>query len=140
MSKLTPYHQIGQIIKLLEKETELIPGKDVFITPRMVSSFKNESFRQLMTLVAVFESIHESTKFYSEPGIREMVHAMTTIEELKQSQNRARSILRLLSREIKFAEGSDIQIIPLFEGVPELLSIKSILPQLAKELGSNVFS
>jgi len=136
MGKLTPYHQIGQIIRAMGRELEEeIPGKSVFLTPRMVSSFRDEPFRQIMTLSAVMEGIYESTQIYGEPGVREMVHAMTTINELRRTRDRARGILKMLQRDIKFAEGSDIQVIPLFEGVPELLSLEGILPKLTEELG-----
>ena len=135
MGKLTPYHQIGQIIKAMGKEVDEIPGTDVFLTPRMVSSFKEEPFRQIMTLSAVMEGMYESSQIFGEPGVREMVHAMTTINELKRTRDRARTILKMLQRDLKFAEGSDIQVIPLFEGVPELLSFGNILPEFNKELG-----
>jgi len=135
MGKLTPYHQIGQIIRAMGKEADEIPGKDVFLTPRMVSNFRDEPFRQIMTLTAVMEGIYESTQIYGEPGVREMVHAMTTINELKRTRDRARSILKMLQRDLRFAEGSDIQVIPLFEGVPELLSLQNILPEFTEELG-----
>lgn len=135
MGKLTPYHQIGQIIRAMGRELDEIPGKDVFLTPRMVSSFRDEPFRQIMTLTAVMEGIYESTQIYGEPGVREMVHTMTTIDELKRTRDRARSILKMLQRDIRIAEGSDIQVIPLFEGVPELLSLEIILPRFTEELG-----
>jgi phosphoenolpyruvate carboxylase len=135
MGKLTPYHQIGQIIRTMSRDADEIPGKDVFLTPRMVSSFRDEPFRQIMTLSAVMEGIYESSQIYGEPGVREMVHAMTTINELRRTRDRARSILKMLQRDLKFAEGSDIQVIPLFEGVPELLSLESILPKFTEELG-----
>ncbi len=136
MSKLTPYHQIGQIIKALSKETDLVPGVDSFITPRMVSSFQDEPFRQLMTLTAVMEGIYSSSQTYGEPGITEMVHAMTTVRELKRTKDRAKSILGMLAKDLRLSEESDIQIIPLFEGVPELLSMDQTIPTLTKELGS----
>ncbi len=49
MGKLTPYHQIGQIIQRIREKTKFVPGVDVFVTPRMVSSFEEDPFRQLMT-------------------------------------------------------------------------------------------
>ena len=136
MGKLTPYHQIGQIIKALNKETDLVPGVDSFITPRMVSSFQDEPFRQLMTLTAVMEGIYNSSQTYGEPGITEMVHAMTTVRELRDTRDRAKSILSMLAKDLKLSASNDIQIIPLFEGVPELLSMNQMIPELTKELGS----
>lgn len=135
MGKLTPYHQIGQIIRAMGKQLDNTPGKDVFLTPRMVSSFRDEPFRQIMTLNAVMEGMYESTKIYGEPGVREMIHAMTTIDELRRTRDRARSILRMLQKDLKFAENSDIQVIPLFEGMPELLSMRNILPKFTREVG-----
>jgi len=140
MGKLTPYHQIGQIIRAMGREAGRIPGRDVFLTPRMVSSFRDEPFRQIMTLAAVMEGIYNSTQICGEPGVREMVHAMTTVDELKRTRDRARSILKMMQRDLKFAEGSDIQVIPLFEGVPELLSLRIILPKFTEELrGQRLF-
>ncbi|MCJ7635080.1 phosphoenolpyruvate carboxylase [Candidatus Bathyarchaeota archaeon] len=137
MGKLTPYHQIGQIIRAMGKEDNEIPGKDVFITPRMVSSFREEPFRQIMTLSAVMEGMYESAQIFGEPGVREMILAMTAVNELKETRERARSIIKMLQRDLKFAEGSDIQVIPLFEGVPLLLSLGEILPKFNKELGGH---
>jgi len=135
MSKLTPYHQIGQIIKELSKETDLVPGVNSFITPRMVS-FKDEPFRQLMTLTAVMEGMYNSAQTYGESGITEMVHAMTTVRELRNTRDRTKSILGMLAKDLKLADSNDIQIIPLFEGVTELLSMDQTIPALTKELGS----
>jgi phosphoenolpyruvate carboxylase len=125
MSKLTPYNQIGNIIRRLEK-TGLIPGKDVFVTPRMVSSFYDEPFRQMMTILAVMEGIHYSNELYSEQGIIEVIHAVTsTVDELVKSHERLNSFLPILKKELKLLTKEEgLRLIPLFEGVPEHLSIK----------------
>ena len=47
--KATPYHQNVQIVSKFIEETDLIPGKDIFITPRAPSAAQENRFRQLMT-------------------------------------------------------------------------------------------
>ena len=46
--KATPYHQNVQIVSKLIEETNLVPGKDFFITPRAPSAVQENRFRQLM--------------------------------------------------------------------------------------------
>lgn len=140
LSKLTPYHQIGQIIRKISEETDLIPGKDVFLTPRLVSSFEEEPFRQLMTLTAIMEGFYHSMKIYGEQGVREIVHAMTSVEELRRCKERAENLLSVIGKELHMLKEGELQIIPLFEGLPELLSLREILPEFIKQVGgSRVF-
>ena len=82
MGKLTPYHQIGIIVKKMIEETDLVPGEDVYITPRMVSSFREEPFRQLMTTLAVVEGIYECYKKFGVQGVHYIVQAFTSTLEL----------------------------------------------------------
>ena len=137
MSKLTPYNQIGNIIRKLKDHTKLIPGKNTFITPRMVSNFYEEPFRQMMTLIAIMEGIHYSNEFYSEQGIIEVVHAMTsTVDELVKSHQRMNSFLPLLKKELKLLiKDEGLRLIPLLEGLPEHLSIKRIISAYLGQTG-----
>ena len=137
MGKLTPYNQIGNIIKKLNDRGKLMPGRDVFITPRMVSNFYEEPFRHMMTLLAVMEGIHYSNGFYSEQGIIEVVHAMTsTVDELVKSHQRVNSFLPLLKKELKLLmKDEGLRVIPLLEGLPEHLSIKRIISAYLGQTG-----
>jgi phosphoenolpyruvate carboxylase len=128
MGKLTPYHQIGQIVLRLSKDN-LVPGRDVFITPRMISDFAEEPFRQFMTLFSVMEGIYHSINLHGEQGIVEIVQAMTrTTEELIRCEERANSLFSILERELNIPrKDKKLRIIPLFEGVSELLSTSDIL-------------
>jgi len=128
MGKLTPYNQIGMIVKRLKDESKLILGKDVFVTPRMVSNFYDEPFRYMMTLLAVMEGIHYSSELVSEQGILELVHAMTsTVDELSKSLERMNSLYPLLRKLKLLTKEGGLRLIPLFEGVPEHLSLKTAI-------------
>ena len=137
MGKLTPYNQIGNIIRRLKGHTKSIPGKNVFITPRMVSNFYEEPFRQMMTLLAVMEGIYYSNEYYSEQGIIEVVQAMTsTVDELVKSHQRMNSFLPILKKELKLLMKDErLRLIPLFEGLREHLSIKGVLSAYLGQTG-----
>ncbi|MEM2895984.1 MAG: phosphoenolpyruvate carboxylase [Candidatus Bathyarchaeia archaeon] len=136
MSKLTPYHQLGKIILRVIDETDLIPGKDVFITPRMVSSFYEEPFRQLMTLLAVIEAIYHSIQRYDVQGIVEIVQAMTeTVDELKKCKERCDDFYRIIKKELRIAKEGELRLIPLFEGIAQHLSIPLIVEQYISRTG-----
>jgi phosphoenolpyruvate carboxylase len=136
MGKLTPYHQIAQILRKLAKETDLVPSRDVFITPRMVSDFYEEPFRQLMTLLAVIEGIQFSLRHFGQQGIIEIVQAMTeTVEELVRCYHRANNFFKSVRKEVKMLDEGEIRIIPLFEGIPEHLSLPSVLPAYIRQVG-----
>ena len=94
MGKLTPYHQIGQIVKKVVEKTSFKPGVDVFVTPRMVSSFEEEPFRQLMTMLAIGEGIKYCMDSFGEQGIIEVIQAtITTTEELRNCKMRIEGLL-----------------------------------------------
>jgi len=135
MGKLTPYHQIGQIVRKLREETDLVPGVDVFVTPRMVSSFNEEPFRQLMTMLAVVEGINYCSQNFNEQGIMEVVQAATTTtEELKNCKMRSEDLLRLVGKHLKMkTEDMEMRIIPLFGGIAEHLTMQQILSLFIKD-------
>ena len=141
MGKLTPYHQIGQIIKRIIEETDLVPGKDIYITPRMVSSFREEPFRQLMTTFAIAEGIYYCYKKYGEQGITFIVQALTsTLEELKSCRERSEGILKLAGKHLGIDTAHMFfRMIPLFGGIAEHLSIRQNLPKLIEGLGVGDF-
>jgi len=135
MGKLTPYHQVGQIIRKIREETSLVPGRDIFVTPRMVSSFREEPFRQLMTILAVAEGIYDCKQHFNRQGIVEVVQAATAAtEELRQCQERCESLLALAGRHLGMPTADmELRIIPLFGGIAEHLSIRQILPLFLKD-------
>ena len=136
MGKLTPYHQVGQIIRKIRGETDFVPGRHVFVTPRMVSSFKEEPFRQLMTILAIIEGIHYCRQHFKEQGIIEVVQAVTaTTEEIKKCKNRCESLLALVGKHLRMpTDDMGLRIIPLFGGIAEHLSIEQILPLFLEDV------
>lgn len=136
MGKLTPYHQIGQIVRKLREETDLVPGVDVFVTPRMVSSFDEEPFRQLMTILAIVEGINYCSQNFNEQGIMEVVQAATTTtEELRNCKARCEDLLEVVGKHLRMkTEDMGIRIIPLFGGIAEHLTMQQILNLFIKDV------
>lgn len=137
MGKLTPYHQIGQIVRRACEETNLTPGTDFFVTPRMVSSFDEEPFRQLMTTLAIIEGIKYCSEKFGTQGITEIVQSVvSTTEELRDCKIRSQDFLKLAGKHLKMkTENMNIRIIPLFGGIAEHLSMDQILPPLIRDVG-----
>jgi phosphoenolpyruvate carboxylase len=137
MGKLTPYHQIGQIVRKVREETNFTPGEDVFVTPRMVSSFEDEPFRQLMTMAAVIEGIKYCSDNFGVQGITEVVQAaVTTTEELRNCKVRCEDLLRVVGKHLKMkTEDMEIRIVPLFGGIAEHLSMEKVLSLFIKDVG-----
>ena len=136
MGKLTPYHQVGHIIRKIRQETNFTPGRDVFVTPRMVSSFQEEPFRQLMTVLAIIEGIRHCMQHFKEQGIIEVVQAVTaTTEELRMCKERCESLLALVGKHLHMStKDMGLRIIPLFGGIAEQLSIQQVLPPFIKDV------
>ncbi len=137
MGKLTPYHQIGQVIRRINQGSGLIPGRDVFITPRLVSSFEDEPFRQLMAILAIMEGIYYSMKRFGEQGVIEFVQAMPkSVWDLKRCRDRVNHFFKPLAGELNgWKNGMELRVIPLLEGVPEQVSVHETLPKSIKVLG-----
>jgi len=135
MGKLTPYHQIGQIVQRLREQTSLIPGVDAYVTPRMVSSFDDEPFRQLMTMLAVVEGINYCTQNFNVQGILEVIQAATTTtQELIDCKARCEDLLRLVGKHLNMkTEDMGIRIIPLFGGIAEHLTMRQMLSLFIKD-------
>lgn len=136
MGKLTPYHQIGQIVRKIKEETDMVPSENVFVTPRMVSSFEDEPFRQLMTMLAVVEGIHYCSENFNRQGIIDVVQAATaTTEELRNCRTRCEDLLRLVGKHLQMkTEDMGIRIIPLFGGIAEHLSMEQMLHLFIKDV------
>ena len=137
--KMTPYVQTSEVVVGLVSKG-IIPGKDVFITPRIPSVSQETVFRQLMALMSIMEAyyrIHEETV---EPSIIEVIHPMSkSAQELIDTRKRILDVIDLTNREFNISvDRQVIQIIPLVEEVPELISIKKLLTDYlsgCKDLG-----
>jgi phosphoenolpyruvate carboxylase len=121
--KLTPYHQTAEIaLGLLERG--LVPGRDVLVTPRIPSATKETVFHQLMALMSVIESNYQLSSSDSDGAIREVIVPMVeTASELVDVRRRVQDVVELGHKEFGITRDPNaIQVIPLIEEVPELLS------------------
>ena len=128
--KMTPYHQVANIVCKVLDRLNLIPGRDVFITPRIASAEHENVFRQYASILAAIEANYRTR--HVGASIIEVVHPMTSSgAELVEVRRRL-----MVMGEIARAEGIDtreIELIPLFEEVPMLLSIREMLAQYIRE-------
>lgn len=138
MSKMTPYHQVKWIIDELHKKTNLVPGRDVFITPRMVSGFADEPFRQLMTFLAILEGISTTMDIFGEQGIIEIAYAVTEGEDdFGKCKSRITRIFSLVGKDLNpKIEKQTLRIMPLLEGIPQQLSSRELISRYAEQLST----
>lgn len=121
--KLTPYHQTAEIaLGLVERG--LVPGRDVLVTPRISSATKETVFHQLMALMSVIESNYQLAASGSDGVIREVIVPMVeTASELVDVRRRIQDVIELGHKEFGGSLNFDaVQVIPLIEEVPELLT------------------
>jgi len=126
--KLTPYHQPVQVATgLLEKG--IVPGRDVFITPRIVSATKENAFRQLMALLSVMETNVRVKEEADAQAVKEVIIPMCeSADELIDVRKRVVDVIELAHKEFNLSpDPNSIQLIPLVEEVPELLNIDRML-------------
>lgn len=121
--KLTPYHQTAEIALGLH-ERGMVLGRDVCVTPRIPSASKETVFHQLMALMSVIESNYQLTTAGSEGTISEVIVPMVeTADELIDVRRRIQDVVDLGHKEFGISRDPDaVQVIPLVEEVPELLS------------------
>lgn len=134
--KLTPYHQTSQIVMAL-LDRGLVPGRDVFVTPRVASASKETVFRQLMALMSLVETNVQAREHGAEQAVREVVVPMCeTPDELLAVRSRVANVNDLAHKEFGLpADRELVRLIPLVEGVPELLSIDCLFSRYLAETG-----
>jgi phosphoenolpyruvate carboxylase len=74
--KMTPYVQTSEVVVGLISKG-LVPGKDVFITPRIPSVSQETVFRQLMAPMSIMEAYYRIHEEITEPSIVEVIHPMS---------------------------------------------------------------
>jgi len=136
--KLTPYHQTAQVVMEL-LQNGLTPGKDVFVTPRVANARKETAFRQIMAFLSVMETIISAKKFSNIQAVIEIILPMaSSSKELIEVKKRIDAVVQLTHQEFGMNDELDIlQIIPLFEEVPELLKIDTIIREYITEQKKN---
>ena len=124
--KATPYHQNVQIVSKFIEETDLVPGKDFFITPRAPSAVQENHFRQLMVMMSIAEANHSALEYSDVQAINEFVHPMTgTVREIIEAQQHMADVSELAKKEFGFSMEVP-RIIPLIEDAPALLHAKEL--------------
>ncbi|MHB9053758.1 MAG: phosphoenolpyruvate carboxylase [Thermoleophilia bacterium] len=133
--KLTPYHQTAEIALGL-RERGLVPGRDVLVTPRIPSATKETVFHQLMALMSVIESNYQLSSSGSDGVIREVIVPMVeTASELVDVRRRVQDVVDLGHKEFGISrDPNSIQVIPLIEEVPELLSAGRFLSEYVRRV------
>ncbi|MFZ3062215.1 MAG: phosphoenolpyruvate carboxylase [Actinomycetota bacterium] len=126
--KLTPYQQTSQIVAGLISRG-VIPGRDVFVTPRIPSGREEGVFRQLMALMSVIESNYRAWKQSQIYAVREVILPMVSSpEELLAVRERVIDVINLAHKEFGLSKDPNtVQLIPLLETIPEILKTDSIL-------------
>ncbi len=134
--KMTPYHQPSQIVMAL-LERGVVPGRDVFVTPRIPSAGKETVFRQLMALMSLIETNVQAAERGAQQAVREVIVPMCeTSQELLADRRRVGSVVDLAHKEFGLPDDPElIRLIPLVEGVPELLNIDQLFSGYLRETG-----
>jgi len=133
--KLTPYHQPAQIVSKVLSQG-IIPGKDVFVTPRMPSAKEESVFRQLMTMMAAIEADYNVQDKIDSPAIVEIVNPMTQdANELIEVRKRLNHLIVLANESLKSKlKPDDMRIIPLFEHFSTLTGADKVIGRYVSEV------
>jgi len=126
--KMTPYHQTNEIAQgLLDRG--VVPGRDVFITPRISSATQETAFRQLMALMSVIEATYQASQREPAAHIEEVIIPMVrSADDLVKVRDRIRDVIYLGHKEFRLPYDPDaLQLVPLIEEAPELLSCGTLL-------------
>lgn len=139
--KLTPYHQTAEIALGLQ-ERGIVPGKDVWVTPRIPSAGKETVFHQLMALMSVIESNFQLSERGSEGAISEVVVPMvSTAAELIDVRRRIEDVIELGHKEFGIPRNPDaVRVIPLIEEVPELLGAGGMMAEYVGKAAQSGYS
>src|SRR5680860_142382 len=126
--KMTPYHQTNAIAQGL-MEGGVVPGRDVWITPRISSATEEGAFRQLMALMSVIEATYKVSQQHPEAHIEEVIVPMVrSARDLVKVRDRIRDVIYLGHKEFRLPYDPDsLQLVPLVEEAPELLSCGRLL-------------
>jgi phosphoenolpyruvate carboxylase len=126
--KMTPYHQTNEIAQGLLDRC-VVPGKDVWITPRISSATEETAFRQLMALMSVIEATYQAAQRDPVAHIEEVVIPMVrSARDLVKVRDRIRDVIYLGHKEFRLPYDPDaLQLIPLMEEAPELLDCGALL-------------
>jgi phosphoenolpyruvate carboxylase len=139
--KMTPYHQVAEIVhKLLAKN--LVPGRDVWITPRISSATEETVFRQLMALMSIIEADYDIAKSGFEGGIRELILPMVKgAEEMLALRRRIADVIELAHKEFGLEKNPNaLQLIPLIESVPKMLTFDKFYEEYFNLCGRSGFT
>ncbi|MCL6581077.1 MAG: phosphoenolpyruvate carboxylase, partial [Firmicutes bacterium] len=115
----------------------VVPGRDVFVTPRIASASKETVFRQLMALMSLVETNVQAAERGAPRAVCEVIVPMTeSPQELLAVRRRAFGVVELAHKEFGLPADPDlIRLIPLVEGVPELLDVDRIFAGYLAESG-----
>lgn len=129
--KMTPYHQVANIVIKVLDELKLIPGRDVFITPRIPSAEQETIFRQYASILAAVEANYRTRHIGA--SVIEVVHPMTaTGAELVDARRRVIAMEEIAKSASPTASFRRIELIPLFEEVPQQLSTSKMLAEYVR--------
>src|SRR3972149_433004 len=114
--KLTPYHQTAQVVNGLF-EAGLVPGRDVFVTPRIASATKETTFKQLMALLSVGETNYLVQEQSSVQAVSEVILPMVeNAEEVLNARRRIEHVMRLAHDEFGIDNNKNaITVKPILE-------------------------
>ena len=137
--KMTPYHQTAEIAHKLVARG-LVPGEDVFLTPRISSATEETVFRQLMALMSIIEADYDLMKTAGKGFIREVILPMVRgSDDLLALRRRISDVIELAHKEFGFdPDPNSLQIIPLVEDVPGMFTFRRLYKEFfegCREMG-----